>query len=143
MWGTQNKVLSQLSKEIWDYLIKDRIMITAECLLGALNKEVDFQSQNVKDSASETQTYFKKFVIGGEPQIWIFLHLECLPKCLSSLNVVEATHLQQRLECFSDLTDSHAEFAFPPFSLIGRVLKKIFLITNARRKGTSTRYESS
>ena len=50
MGGTRNKVLSQLSKEIWDYLIKNK-MITAEYLPGKINKKADFQSQNMKDSS--------------------------------------------------------------------------------------------
>ena len=44
--GTQNKALSQLSKEIWKYLMKN-----GEYLLAAGNKEADFQSRNVKDSS--------------------------------------------------------------------------------------------
>ena len=40
---TQNKVFCQLGKEIWDYLIKNGIIITADYLPGAMNKEADFQ----------------------------------------------------------------------------------------------------
>ena len=48
--GTHNKVLSDISKEIWDYLLAKGITITAEYLPGALNKEADFQSRAVRDS---------------------------------------------------------------------------------------------
>ena len=37
--GTHNKDLSQLAKEIWDYLLVNRIMITVEYLPGTLNVE--------------------------------------------------------------------------------------------------------
>ena len=37
-------VLSELSKEIWDYLIENGVMNTAEYLPRAINKEADFQS---------------------------------------------------------------------------------------------------
>ena len=48
---TQNKVLSDLSKEIWDYLLAKRITITTEYLPGALNKETNFQLRVVRDSS--------------------------------------------------------------------------------------------
>ena len=47
MKGTQGKVFSTLSKEIWNYLLDKGILLTAEYLPGALNKEADFQSQTV------------------------------------------------------------------------------------------------
>ena len=48
--GTQNKVLSTLSKEMWYYFLNKGIMIISEYLPGALNKEVDFQLRTVKDA---------------------------------------------------------------------------------------------
>ena len=42
--GTHIIVLSELSKEIWDYLIENGVMNTAEYLPRAVNKEADFQS---------------------------------------------------------------------------------------------------
>ena len=60
--GTQNKVLSTLSKEMWYYFLNKGIMIISEYLPGALNKEVDFQLRTVKD-ASEwklSQVVFQK-----------------------------------------------------------------------------------
>ena len=58
--GTHNKVLSDINKEIWDYLLAKGITITAEYLPGALNKEADFQSRAVRDS-SEWKLYLKVF----------------------------------------------------------------------------------
>ena len=48
MGGTQNKLLTLLSKEIWQYLITKGVTITTKYLPGSLNKEMD--SQSVKDS---------------------------------------------------------------------------------------------
>ena len=44
MWGTHNKVLSYISKEIWDYFLLKGMAITVEHLPGVLNQEADFQS---------------------------------------------------------------------------------------------------
>ena len=49
MGGTHNKVLSDISKKIWDYLLAKGITITAEYLSCTLNKEADFQSRAVRD----------------------------------------------------------------------------------------------
>ena len=43
IFNTRNKVLSDIRKEIWNYLLAKRITITAEYLPGALNKEANFQ----------------------------------------------------------------------------------------------------
>lgn len=42
--GSQNKVLSQLTKEIWDYLIKNK-MITAEYLPGKITRKQTFSPE--------------------------------------------------------------------------------------------------
>ena len=47
MERTQNKSLTLLSKEIWEYLIAKEIRVAVEYLRGSLNQEVDFQSRTV------------------------------------------------------------------------------------------------
>ena len=49
MGGTGNQMLLKLSKEIWQYLLKHQITITAEYLPSSLNVEADWQSQNSRD----------------------------------------------------------------------------------------------
>ena len=51
MGSTRNQLLVQISKETWEYLLDKGITITAEYLLGALNKEANMQSRTVKDSS--------------------------------------------------------------------------------------------
>ena len=51
MGGTHSKVLSDISKEIWDYLLSKGITITVEHLPGVLNQEADLQSQLKGDSS--------------------------------------------------------------------------------------------
>ena len=47
--GTHNKVLSDISRKIWDYLPGKGITITVEYLPSALNKEANFQSRTKLD----------------------------------------------------------------------------------------------
>ena len=49
MRGTHNKVLSDISKEIWDYLLLKEITVPLEYLPRVLNQEVDFYSRSMKD----------------------------------------------------------------------------------------------
>ena len=51
MGVTHNKVSSDISKEIWDFLLLQEITITVEYLPGVLNQETDFQSRSMKDSS--------------------------------------------------------------------------------------------
>ena len=43
--GTNNKILAGLVKEVRDYILVNRTMITVDCLLVALNLEADQQSK--------------------------------------------------------------------------------------------------
>ena len=47
--GTGNQMLLELSKEIWQYLLKHQITITAEYLPSYLTVEADWHSQNSSD----------------------------------------------------------------------------------------------
>lgn len=49
--GTHNKVLSDLAKETWDYLLANGIMITVEYLPGTFNVKADHQLRSVTDSS--------------------------------------------------------------------------------------------
>ena len=48
-WGTRIQKLLKLSKEIWQYLLKHQIAITAKYLPSSLNVETDWQSWNSRD----------------------------------------------------------------------------------------------
>ena len=49
MGGTENQMLLKISKEIWQYLLKQQIKITSEYLPCSLNVEADWQSRNSND----------------------------------------------------------------------------------------------
>ena len=43
--------MSDLAKEIWDYLLASRTVVTVEYLPGTLNVEANHQAQSVMDSS--------------------------------------------------------------------------------------------
>ena len=51
MGGSHNKILSNLAKETWVYLLANGITITAEYLPRFASQEADFQSRSVLDSS--------------------------------------------------------------------------------------------
>ena len=48
MGGTRSQKLLQVAKEIWDYLLANRIVVTSEYLPSSLNIQADWQSRNQK-----------------------------------------------------------------------------------------------
>ena len=51
MRGTTSLTMTKISKEIWEYLLKNGITITAEYLPGCLNVKVDWESRNIQNSS--------------------------------------------------------------------------------------------
>ena len=49
MEGSKNQELTAISKEIWQYLLKQKITITAEYLPGSINVEADRESRQTRD----------------------------------------------------------------------------------------------
>ena len=71
--GTRSQELLQVAKEIWDYLLANRIAVTAEYLPRSLNIQADWQSRNHRDS-SDWKLNPKIFsqIVRGIPQIDLF-----------------------------------------------------------------------
>ena len=120
------KALLRVSKEIWNYLLKHQIMITAEYLRGCLNHQADWESKNQKDSTEWKlcpQVFQKIFQKVDQPEIDLFASRlsNQLPAYYSwkpDPNSLVLDALQQ--------TWSHKHlYAFPPFLLIHRVLRKV------------------
>ena len=99
-----------MSKELWEFLIGNAITITVEYLPGKLNTLTDKESR--KKNSSEWKLnprIFRKPCYGRDrPEIDLF-----------------ANHLSQGTNAFQQSWKNLKTYAFPPFSLVGRVLKKI------------------
>ena len=126
MGGTHNMQMLKLSKEIWEYLFHKQITITAEYLPSKLNVEADWESRNINNSSEWhlLKSVFNKITVClGMPDIDLFASRLChqLPKYMAwkpdpnSLATDAMQHLWRNL----------LGFAFPPFSLISRVARKV------------------
>ena len=49
MGGTRSKTLTKISKEIWQYLLQEKITLTAEWIPSKENFQADWEFRNVKD----------------------------------------------------------------------------------------------
>ena len=49
--GTENKRLLDLDKDIWDYILRNGITVTAEYLPSCQTMKVDWLSRNPRDSS--------------------------------------------------------------------------------------------
>ena len=128
MGGTRNQLFLQISKEIWKYLLDKGITITAEYLPGALNKEADMESQTVKDSS---EWKLNPVVFQNVCESWWSPDIDLFTSRVS--HQVPA-YVSWKLDPFSKCRDAfqmcwaHTKgYAFPPFSLIGRVLHKVLI----------------
>lgn len=128
MGGTKNQDLTLLSKEIWEYLMREGITITAEHLPGKLNIEADTQSRSVRDSSEWKlcPVLFKRICLRrGTPSIDLFA---------SRLSHQVPRYMSWKMDPFGLGKDAfqidwqfQEAYAFPPFCLIPRVLKKVLV----------------
>ena len=126
MEGTKNENMNRLSKEIWHYLLNHNMAITAEYLPSVLNTVADRESRKKTDS-SEWLLHPKVFQavsqLLGSPTIDLSAFRLChqLPQ-----------YIAWHPDPYSEGTDAMIQnwniglpYAFPPFSMISRVLLKI------------------
>jgi hypothetical protein len=124
--GTKSPNLLAQAKEIWDYLELKQIELSVEWLPTELNVKADFQSRNVQDSAEwklDPQIFLTIGEIWGPPSIDLFASRTShqLPMYMSLKADPNAT----AIDALQQPWENMFPFAFPPFSLIGRVLKRL------------------
>ena len=90
MERTQNKSLTLLFKEIWEYLIAKEIMVAVEYLGGSLNQEVDFQSRTVTTGFSLHELEIGS-ILQGE---------RCFPKFMGSYEKLYLSSIFTSRLCF-------------------------------------------
>ena len=124
--GTRNQELIQISKEIWDFLLSRQITITAEYLPSSLNVIADWESRNHVDPSDwmlDPQVFVRLVEVRGLPEMDLFA--SCLNHQLEKYiswrpdpNSVGTDALQHRW-------DNLYCYAFPPFCLVAKILKKV------------------
>ena len=116
----------EISKEIWGYLIEREIHLTAEYIPSLSNQTADWAPRNFQDSSEWKicPTVFKQICSHlGKPLLDLFASRLChqLPR-----------YIAWRPDPQSVATDAFQQdwkyqflYPFPPFSMIGRVLRKV------------------
>ena len=126
MGGTQNKHLIEISKESWDYLIERKVHLTAEYIPSLSSQTAEWASRNFQDSSEWKlcPTVFQ--------QICSHLGKPLLDLLASRLCHQLSRSIAWRRDPQSVATDAFQQdwkyqflYAFPPFSMIGRVLRKV------------------
>ena len=126
MGRTQNKSLTLLSKEIWEYLIAKGMAITADYLPGSLNKEADFQSRTVKDSIEWklNPDIFQMICKQREtPDVDLFASRDShhVPVYMGW----KLDSICKGRDAFQSSWTRLRGYSLPPFPLVGRALSKV------------------
>ena len=126
MGGTHNRELLHISKSIWSYLLSKQTAMSAEYLSSALNVHADWESRNAKDYSEWKldASVFQEIVTHmGQPTLDLLASRlsHQLPRYIAwKLGPCSIAR-----DAFLDPWDREYSFAFPPFSLISRILRKI------------------
>jgi hypothetical protein len=126
MGGTKCVPLMEKTKEIWDFLLSKGIMVTAEYLPTDLNVEADAESRDVMDWSEwklDTHVFNQICWTLGHPTVDLFasrtshllqdyMSLKPDPQCIA-------------VDALSQPWGEELMYAFPPFNLIGKVLRKV------------------
>ena len=125
MGGTRSKELTSIAKEIWDFLLKKQIRIIAEYLPGVLNTQADIASRHFHDSSEwllSPQVFQQICQVWGRSDMDLFA---------SRLFHQVPAYMAWRPDPYSQATNALQQkwahpspYAFPPFSLVGRVIAK-------------------
>ena len=126
MCGTRSPQLLKISKSIWNYLLFHQITITAEYLPSRLNVRADWEPRNATDSSDwklHQRVYLKIAKPLETPTADLFASRSChqVPQYIAwepDQNGFATNAMQQDW-------NKMFRFAFPPFSLIGRVINKV------------------
>ena len=126
MGGTGNMQMNVITKRIWNYLVENNISLTAEWIPTHLNIWADWESRHSQDSSewklcpSIFHRVCQKF---GKPNLDLFASRNChqLQRYVSW----KPDPLCLFADAFSQRWEQFLPYAFPPFCLITRVVRKV------------------
>ena len=125
--GTKSRDLQFVAKQIWDYCQNHQLMLTGEHIPGKLNVEADHLSGHWEDASYwmlEKETFLKIQKVHGLFHIDLFancLNFQC-PNYCSWKPDPGAIWVNAFTKSWKDL---QCPYAFPPFALVARCLRKI------------------
>ena len=125
MGGTRSQQLTQITKSLWEFCLKKRIHLSAEYLPGSKNRIADALSRQYQDSSNWK---LNKQLFNQINKQWGPLKTDLFA---DRLNAQTAHYYSWKQDPLAAGTDAFLWkwnekcYAFPPFCLIGRCLKKI------------------
>ena len=121
---TTNEHMIRLTKDIWHYLPNHNMAIKAEYLPSVLTTVVDRESRKKKTDSSEWLTHPKIF-----QEVYRLLDSLntsiCFPPMETTTSMYSPDPYSQGTDAMIQNWNIGLHFAFPPFSMISRVLLKI------------------
>ena len=128
MGGTKNRLLTEISKRIWKFLLDRGISLTAGWIPSKLNWRADQESRRPPDSSD---WLLLRPVFTDLSELWGCPTIDCfasramkqLPAYMTLLRDPES----KGSNALYNLWNRDFPYLFPPFCLIGRCLKKIRL----------------
>ena len=123
--GKTNQTMNNIAKQIWEYLMKNKISITGEYIPSELNIHADRMSRSTDLSEWKLETKIFTTICKklGQPEIDLFASLAThqLDKYVSWKPDPQAVGT----DAFQFNWTHLLTYAFPPFKLIGRTLSKL------------------
>lgn len=123
--GKSNRVMNDIAKEIWQFLIKNKITISAEYIPSQLNIQADRMSRTMDLSEWKLSKRIFKTICNklGQPQLDLFASQTShqLDRYISWRPDPES----EGADAFQINWTHTFTYAFPPFKMIGRTLCKL------------------
>ena len=119
MGGTRSPQLLKMSKAIWNYLLSHQITITAEYLPNRLNVRADWECVQECNRLIRVETSSESLSENNQT----LRNPNSRSFCLQTVSPTSPIH---GMDARSKQFRNSFGFAFPPFSLIGRVISKVF-----------------
>ena len=125
MGGKKNQQMNQMSKQIWEFLMKNKCTLTAEYIPSALNIEADQESRTTDYSEWKLNPQQFQYICKqlGMPEVDLFASL-----ATHQMTKYMSWKPDPKAIAVNALQTSWAHkfpYAFPPFKLIGKTLNKI------------------
>ena len=124
--GGRKPLCNSLARKIWFWAIARSVRVSATFIPGVSNVSADFESRRIHDNTEwklQPSVFRKLTSLWGTPDIDLFASwLTCQIPCYASWKPDPGA---SAIDAFSISWAGKLCYIFPPFSLMGRVLRKI------------------
>lgn len=125
MGGTKSPKCNEVAKDIWEWAEKNKVWLEVASIPGKLNYLADGKSRKFRDHLEWSLSQHLFDIIckqWGKPDIDLFT--SCTNKKLDYVSWQPEPE-SWKIDAFSFTWNNKFFYAFPPFSLVGRVARKL------------------